>query len=216
MLSEGERNSSHTRSPDASSCTAPDITFLNHRVYRCLQSVLLWNVPYGILCAVIVLVAVMMVISVCGCGAAVLNLLGRGMTHVCLPTIILHIMVRIAEDNRMSNMRMLSCSRESESVLEAVILKLSSCKELEHSRGMSSVAERVNYVLNSKLSLIMSAALLQSMVLFTQVMYLGAANYPHFAGIASHVATVCRAVMVVGAFFIHAPCYRRSGVPVPV
>ena len=209
MLREGERNSSHTRSPDASSYTAPDITFLNHRVYRCLRSVLLWNVPYGILCAVIVLVAVMMVIkflvelSVCGCGTAVLNLLGRGMTHVCLPTIILHIMVRIAEDNRMSNMRMLSCSRESESVLEAVIQKLSSCKELEHLRGMSSVAERVNYVLNSKLSLIMSAALLQSMVMLTQVMYLGAANYPHFMGIASHVAAVCRAVMVVGAFFIH-------------
>ena len=136
----------------------------------------------------IVLVAVMMVImllvelSVCGCGTAVLNLLGRGMTHVCLPTIILHIMVRIAEDNRMSNMRMLSFSHESESVLEAVIQKLSSCKELEHLRGMSSVAERVNYMLNSKLSLIMSAALLQSMVLFTQVMYLGAANYPHFMG----------------------------------
>ena len=52
---------------------------------------------------------------------------------------------------------------------------------------MSSVAERVNYMLNSKLSLIMSAALLQSMILLTQVMCLGATNYPHFMGIASHV-----------------------------
>ena len=207
---EGESHSAPTSSSDAGDrSTTQDITLFNHMVYRYLQNVLLWNVSYGLFCAVLVLVAVMIVIrflvelSACGCGTAVLNLLGRAMTNVCIPTIILRIMVRMAEDNSASSMRVLSCCRESERVLDAVIQKLSSRQELENLKGMSSAVERVNSLLNFKLTLIMSAALLQSMTFFVQVLYLGAANYPHFSGIASHVAGVCTAVMVLGIFFIH-------------
>ena len=204
----------HLPHPSASSNaavdgTTPDITFFNHKVYRCLRNVLLWNVSYGLFCAVLVLVAAMALVkflvefSACGCGTAVLNLLGRGMTHLCFPTIILHIMVKIAEDNRVGKMRILSCSRESEPIFESVIQKLSSHKEVEHLRRLPSVAERINFLLNSKLSVIMSAALLQSTAFLAQVMILGAANYPHFTGIASHVAAVSTTVMVIGAFIIH-------------
>ena len=206
---EGKSHSAPTISSDTGDRSTQDITLFNHKVYRYLQNVLLWNVSYGLFCAVLVLVAVMIVIkflvelSACGCGTAVLNLLGRGMTNVCIPTIILHIMVRMTEDNCANSMRVLSCCRESERVLDAVIQKLSSRLELENLKGMSSAVERVNSLLTSKLTLIMSAALLQSMTFFVQVLYLGAANYPHFAGIASHVAAVCTAVMVLGIFFIH-------------
>lgn len=206
----GESHSAPTSSPNTGDrCTTQDITLFNHRVYRYLQNVLLWNVSYGLFCAVLVLVAVMIVIKFlvefpdCGCGTAVLNLLGRGVTNVCIPTIILHIMVRMAEDNCASRMRVLSCCRESENVLDAVIQKLSSRQELENLKGMSSAVARVNFLLNSKLTLIMSAALLQSMTFFVQVLYLGAANYPHTVGIVGHVATVCTAVMILGLFCIH-------------
>ena len=207
---DGESHSACTGSPNTGDrCTTQNITVFNHKVYRYLQNVLLWNASYGLFCAVLVLVAVMIVVkflvelSACGSGTAVLNLLGRGMTNMCIPTIIIYIMVRMAEDNCVSNMRVLSCSRESERVLNAVIQKLLSRQELENLKGMSSAVERVNFLLNSKLNLIVSVALLRTMAFFVQVLYQRAANYPHFSGIASYVAGVCTAVMGIGASFIH-------------
>ena len=206
--SEHKRHLLHTRLPDAPGAT-PDIAFLNKKVYKWLQWSLLWNVTYGFLCALIALVAVMMVVklllelSICDCGTAVLNLVGRGVTHLVVPTITIHIMVQIAEDPDVGKMRILYTSREAELVFEAVIEKLSSHKELEQLTKISSVTEKVNNLLNSKLSSIMVASLLQSTIFFAELAYIGAANFPHFEGLASHVAAVCRLVLIFGAFFIH-------------
>lgn len=184
------------------------IVIFDHVAYRLVHSLSNYVVEYFLI-FLVVLIGIATVYKfyleehTCGVHTATLNLLARMLTHVALPWYFLRRLFSF-DNGSLKQLRFLHTAREAKyaNIIKKLISQLSTSSEMDELKD-KSVIEQVNFILEKKLTIVMTTSLLLSTVFFIQILFLKASNFRTFRASPDYLSNVCTVVVTVASFIVH-------------
>ena len=185
----------------------------DHPTYHISNYIFSFRPVYPLLVSIMLLTCVMTFVKFpvewiqCGPATAILNLVGRVLTHGGIPFYVLSTIPSILRDSKVKSCKFVSYPnrKDTQEVLTRVVKKLSTDLEWQDLEKVSvSPVKKVNFLLHQKLSYVSITSLVQSTTFSVCFFLIISANWSTFTGLSTDTfARLYCFVMITTSLLIH-------------
>ena len=188
-------------------------SIFDHPTYHIANYIFSFRPVYPLLVSIMLLTCVMTFVKFpvewiqCGPATAILNLVGRILTHGGIPFYVLSTIPSILRDSKVKSCRFVSHPnrKDTQEVLTRIVKKLSTDLEWQDLEKVSVCPiQKVNYLLHQKLSYVSITSLVQSTTFSVCFFLIISANWSTFTGLTTDTfARLYCFIMITTSLLIH-------------